>query len=372
MPLYFAQGISQALFDICVNGAIIKLWSGKSKSPINGAQAGYGIGALVAVFISRPFVKFNPPLEINQYNNSFANQTSNSSNILLHVPYSVAGLIGVLVSVAFVVAQYFEFKNTKRFNQSRQAKVQSEETVQLNENKIQLVEIGKLKKLSSLVFNDKIYDAQIFKSKLLLTTLSIILAMSIGGFSIVLVNFMLPYITKGPAKLTISSFYKIQMLFWIFNTIGRLIASFVAYKLDTLLFFFLLISCNFICILLYAIPYFNTMPKFYFIIIGPLAAFNAPLIPSIFMVINHMMGHVSSVLIAIFGIGLATGAISAQYFTGFLLDEFKPNLNWLNYTDTNSVYIIPFIILANVSVSFILIISLILVFNNVKSKLLNK
>ena len=100
----------------------------------------------------------------------------------------------------------------------------------------------------------------------------------------------------------------------------------------------------------------------------PLATFNAPVIPSVYMILKYIMGHVSSVLIALFGIGMAVGAISAQYFTGYLLDEFKPNPNWFSYTDATSTYIIPIIILVNVSVSLLILIILIIIFKYLNKK----
>ncbi len=308
-----------------------------------------------------------------QYNQSLKNQQikilqneTMSSDINLQIPYSIAGFIGVVVSIAFVFAQYFESKNTKRFNKYTKNQIENKEAEKLNE--ISIKKIGKSNRLSKLIFNDENYDSKIFKSKILFTILLVILSMSIGGFSIVLVNFMLTYTTNGPAKLPIATYFKIQILFWIFNVVGRLIASVVAYKLDTLLFFFILLISNFICILFYAIPYFNSVKISYFIIMIPLATFNAPVIPSVYMILKYIMGHVSSVLIALFGIGMAVGAISAQYFTGYLLDEFKPNPNWFSYTDATSTYIIPIIILVNVSVSLLILIILIIIFKYLNKK----
>ena len=374
--LYICQGISHALFDICMNGAVLNLWNGISNSPINGVQAGYGIGALIAVFISKPFVKYskNNNRTTNSTNliSALRNETIVPSlpNITLQVPYTVAGFIGILISVAFVIAQYYESKNVKRQNRKSQVSIKIEEIEKLNDNKLEstLEKPEKSNYISNLIFNDKIYDAKVFKSKLLLTTLLIFLAMSIGGFSIILANFMLTYTTKGPAKLSLNSFFLIQMLFWVFNVVGRLLASVVAYKLNTLVYFFVLIILNFTCISLYSIPQLNSTTIFYWLIIIPLSTVNGPIIPSTMMVLKHVMGQVSSVLIAIFGIGLAIGAVSVQYLTSFLLDEFEPNPNWLSYKDATSVYIIPIIILINVSVSFIVLIVLIIVFNSLNKK----
>jgi MFS family permease len=268
-------------------------------------------------------------------------------------------LIGLVVSIAFVFAQYYESKNTKKFIRTIK-KSEIKETEKLNEAKIE--KLGRLNRLSNLIFNDENYDPKVFKSKLATTFLLTILAMGIGGYSILLANFMLTYTTKGPAKLSINTFFYIQMLFWIFTVFGRLLASIIAYKLHTIVYFLTLIMLNMICVVLFSIPFFNSKPIFYWIIIIPLSAFNGPIIPSSLMLIKYFNGHVSSFIIAILGIGMATGAIAAQYLTSFLLDEFKTSPNWFTYTDATSSYIIPIIILINISLSFLILILSIIVF----------
>ena len=66
---------------------------------------------------------------------------------------------------------------------------------------------------------------------------------------------------------------------------------------------------------------------------------------------------------------MAIGAISAQYLTSFLLDEFKPSPNWFSYTDATSSYIIPLIILINISLSFLIFMVAIIVFYCCKAKI---
>ena len=368
-----SQGVSQALFDICVSGAILRLWSGISNSPINGAQAGYGVGALIATFLSKPFVKFNPIIISDKQNSTFVtNQTLmmvESSDITLQIPYSLAAAVGLLLAIAFVFAQYFETINTMKFNKKK-IRDEINEIEDLNANKSEATKKagGILDKFNNLIFNDVHYESNVFKSKSILTLLTVILAMSIGGFSIILVNFMITFTTKGPAKLPLNSYFSIQVLFWIFIVVGRLLASLVAYKLNTLVYFFTLILLNLACIALYAIPYFNSIQKFYLFIIIPLSLFNAPVIPSIFMVLKHIMGKVSSILISLSGIGLAIGAISAQYLTSFILDKFEPKPDWLGYKNATSVYTIPIIVLFNVMVSVLVFFLLVLVYNFYKRK----
>ena len=347
----------------------MRLWSGISNSPLSGAQAGYGVGALLAVFLSKSFVKFNPATMISETNATLANQSTilKSSDITLQIPYSLAGLCAFLIFIAFLFAQYFETKNSNKFN--RDIKGAMEENEGLNIKRLNSNKINRLNKLSFLIFNDSNYTAKVFNAKLLLTVFSFMLAISIGAFSIVFGNFLLTYTTKGPAKLSLQSYFTIQKMFWVFSVTGRLVASIVAFKINTLVYFLLLIFSNLVCIFFYMIPYFNSIPKFYWIIIVPLSTFNGPLIPSAIMVFEYVLQHLSSMFIAVFAIGAAIGAISAQYITSFLLDEFKPDANWFFYNDATSAYIIPTIIFFTISICFLIYLLLLIVFKFLKPRL---
>jgi hypothetical protein len=312
----------------------MRLWHGISNSPIIFVRSGYSLGALMIVFISKSFVKFNPIL-------SSKNETSiiESTDIKLKLPYSIAGIFSIFIGFIFILIQYFEYKENIR------------QQVNLNNKKNINTARSVLDKISFIIFNDNKYKRKKFNSKILLTILLLIVTISIGGFTIVLSNFMISYVTKGPAKLSIEIFFKIQTLFWIFMTVGRLLAAIIAFRLNTLVYVFSLISLNFTFILLYSIPNFNSKQIFYWLITIPLGIVVGPIVPSTVMLTKHVMKNLSSFLISVCGIGGAIGAIMGQFITGYLLDEFKPKSDWLQYTDATSAYIIPFVALIGVTIA---------------------
>ena len=60
MLWFLIQGLGTATYDLGGNHVILKLWDGVSSSPINALHAGFGVGALIALEIAKPVIKFQP------------------------------------------------------------------------------------------------------------------------------------------------------------------------------------------------------------------------------------------------------------------------------------------------------------------------
>ena len=332
----------------------MRVWDGISNSPILFARAGYSLGALSAIFISKSFVKFNPLLiDRNQTIVTDNSSIIESDDIKIKIPYSIVGMISLVVGFTFVASQYFDSKH----------KIHLKHKNSLREHKSSRFKVytSVLDRISFLVFNDKSYEKRVFRSKIILAFLLLVVTISIGGFTVILSNFMMTYQTKGPAKLAVKTFFQIQIVYWIFMTVGRLLAGNFAFKLNTLVYVFFLISINFVCILIYSIPQFNLIPKFYWFISVPLAIVVGPVVPCTIMLGKHVMKQLSPFLISVYSIGVAIGSILGQLMTGFLLDELKPKPNWLIYNDATSVYVIPFLVLFSVTICLTFYIILIIV-----------
>lgn len=121
-----AQGFAQAVYDLVGNEMILNLWSGISTSPINAMHAGYGIGAILAVQISKSYIVFsvydsflaaaktNTSTSVGRRETSTtiaANETSTSwEKIDLTVPYRFSGIVAMLLALLFLIAQVYENK----------------------------------------------------------------------------------------------------------------------------------------------------------------------------------------------------------------------------------------------------------------------
>jgi fucose permease len=107
---------------------ILSLWSGISHSPINLVHAGYGVGAILAVQLAKPFIKFDPmdkykKMETNNIEMLRTNETTmktstldltisstlqHSNNIDIRIPYWVSALVALAISLLFLLTQFKE------------------------------------------------------------------------------------------------------------------------------------------------------------------------------------------------------------------------------------------------------------------------
>lgn len=353
--LAFLQGAAQASLDVCVNGEALRLWSGISNSPISIILAGYGIGALVVVFIAKPFVKFNPILNAISDNNNITNTSSiKQSDIKLHIPFTIAGLFGLLIVCGFMISFYYTTKLNKANDTQLESKKPQENSEMIanddDDNHLN-VKLTKTAKFFMIIFDENSSNNKERAAKVIKSLLLFILCVCVGGYTIVLSAFRLTYLTTGPGRIPMNKYFIIEMLYWLFFVIGRLVTTIVAFKMNSLIFFTILILLNLLASFLYALPLLNVIQVFYWFIIAILAFLNGPLIPTCIMVAKHIMVKINSVLLALFALAMSIGAIFYQYLTGYLLDKFKPDEYWFGYIEPTSVYIIPIILFSSIALS---------------------
>jgi FHS family Na+ dependent glucose MFS transporter 1 len=354
MGLFLLQGVGHAIYDVCGNQIIFRLWSGISESPVNAMHAGYGIGAMITVQLLKPFLKFNPKEDedrmVYNYTNNMTstvfvgeneiaslNNTDQitSSDIKLQIPYSVAGLVGVFTMCVFIVAQFFEIKHLKKSKVEKRA-----EEIPFKEKN----EKNKKITIPERIFGRKIENRKNFVIISIELGIVFLLFMAVSAYNLVLTSYMLTYATKGPAKFIRDQFLTIQTFFWIMFIIGRFSAALFGFKLNSFYFFTALININTILVFIFNTK-LNMIQNFYWFIILALGLSNGPLIPCCFAVAKHVFVKTNSFLISFLCIGLGVGGLLANYTTGVLLDKFQPSDSWLGYKDANSSYIIPLILL---------------------------
>jgi len=333
MSMYFVHGLAQAIYDVGGNFIILGLWNGISNSPVNAMHGGYGIGAILSVQLLKPFIKFsaskNPALNLTM--NATDNETASvltSEDIALQIPYSVAGLFGCVVLVGFLVAQYFETKHRKHVKQVQEDNQQSVPLKTLDEAEVHRKAPSFIEKL---LFGDTNYDGKTFALMCVQIVLFMILFAFVSGFNNVLTGYNLTFLTRGPAKFSTESFMTLQTMYWAFFICGRFLTAYLAYKINALLFYTLLILLNFILLIFYCIPFFNTNQWFYWISNCFLGLLTGPLIPCSFMIAKHVLINVNAFLVSMFVVGLSIGGIASQYITGIFL-------TWEEY---NPVYYLP-------------------------------
>lgn len=346
--IYFLfQGFAQAVYDLGGNHIILNLWSGINTSPINAMHAGYGIGAIVATQLSKPFIKFDP-YKINQTQSMNNTLWDSMDSVHLKWPYWISSLVALTISILFLYAQIAENKNRLKLENNRKKLVLLNEdldmdtfsigtSTSLTNNKFSLY----LKRL--FVGQEKLqYLSKKQYSRMMLQIfLFFIVFLFNQGYFTILSRFMITYLTMGPAKLDVKIFIIVQTLFWAFFIIGRFMAAYLAFKIDTILFFILILFLNLIINFLFLIPIFTKFSLFFWIFIPMLGLCSGPMTPTGIMLAKQLL-DINSFVLSLFIVGLASGGIVFQQVTGFFLDHFNPNKqNWLGFSNANSSYIIP-------------------------------
>ncbi len=352
--LFFINGCGAAIFEVGSSQMMLRLWHGISSSPISSTYGSYGIGAIIAAQLAKPFIKFNP---IENVENKTANVTENStilpSDIQLQIPYGCGTILAAIVTVGLFISQYYELIELKKFKEYRQKMkliVSTEETsVKPIKNTTDAIYCMRVQKMffQNVVYKNKAVFIMFFQILLLC-----IIFMSVYAF-LILNNFLLTFFTKGPAKLEIGLYINIYSLFWFFFIFGRLLSVFVAFKMNAFLFYGLIVVSSFVSVGLFILPFFNSKTIPIYFILATIGLVNGPLQPSGFMIATALLGNVKSIVIALFCTSFNLGAIFSQISAGYIFDNFKPDPDWFLYTDATSVYILPFLLFFYVALNLV-------------------
>ena len=381
------------ILKVCGAESTFRLWHGISNSPISAVYSGYGIGSCLGVAFIMRFIKFNPITRLkvlselnsttddyekvyeknkpvfsqikrdDKTNITFYANEITSDEIKLVVPYSTAGCFGLFVAIGFICLHYIEKKAhivLKKPNDAESDLIKNKIPETLIADDQQNKSLNYLNKLlfGTIFISKKVFYIKVFQL-ILLTLLSVILC------SFVSINsaYMLSYTTRGPAKFSIESFFVLQILFWIFYLISRLITSFVAYRFNNAIFFLALLILNLSLSILYAIPYLNSIQKYCWLLITLLAFSTGPILPSCFMIAKYIFLNISAIILSIISIGMSIGFITSQYMTGYLLDQLKLDSNWFGYTDATSFYIIPYILVSYIFIALPIYLAILCIHN---------
>jgi hypothetical protein len=195
--------------------------------------------------------------------------------------------------------------------------------------------------LRTLFFGDRL-----FATKWLLvyfyiqTALLIIVFIFNQGFFTVFTRFLLTYLVLGPAKFDIESFSTINTLFWAFFIVSRFIAAYVAFRMDSLKFFFYVLLINMLFSASLMIPFLTNYRIFFWIVISALGFTTGPMTPTGFMIAKHIL-DINSFVLSLLIVGLAFGSIMFQQLTAGFLDYFTPMDGWMGFSQPHPSYVIP-------------------------------
>ncbi len=194
-------------------------------------HAGYGIGAIIAVQLLKPFIRFDPS-KMNRIDENRLNQTldiSNQSNLIpaesavtaddikLDIPYSAVCLFGMIILICFLIAQYFEIKNETKIQKLKEEQVLTLKTSSRNMD----FSVKKFPFLQKLLFKDIEYRGNsiyVAFAQILLIFLMLVMVMACWNIN---TTFMLTFLTQGPAKFTVDGFIRVQSTIWVFLSLDE-------------------------------------------------------------------------------------------------------------------------------------------------------
>ena len=365
--LFILQGMFCASHDIGGNHIILSLWSGISNSPINAMHAGYGIGMIVAIQLAKPFIKFNPMDEkiLNNKNNSneildnSSDLTTNltisksivtSDMIDLNLPYFLCASVGIILCVLFLIAQIFERKNTNYFNKTYGVQLDL-----LNEkSKKEVEDVPKNSFFENLLFGNASYKGKAKAYMLVQILFIFLIQFSIQGHFTIVSKFMLPYLTQGPGKFSLNDYSNISSLFWACFVASRFIAAFIAFKIDSITFVYILFFANLLVSAIFLVPFITAYKLVFWIGMGLMGLATGPCTPSTFMVAKNLLKNYNSFVLSFFAVGMGLGTMFFQTIVGKLLDEIKPREYFLGFVNFEAAYIVSYAFFTPCFVSFLL------------------
>lgn len=365
MSYFFVQGISAGCYDIAGNKIILGLWKGLSNAPINAQHAGYGLGAIIAVQIAKPFIRFNP-LEMQIENSSnftsiLTNDSSkleyiNSSDSSIEIPYYITAGVGFLVAFLFVIAQIFEQRNTKKFDFLSDNTNNNNVDMNLLDNKdnfnSERETNTKLNFFIKIFFDDKHYQGSSLAYMVIQLILNLFILFFIQGYQIILSTFMITYLTRGPVKFSVRDYSIIQTLFWSLYVLSRFISAFAAYKMNPIKFVLALLGLNLITNTFFIFPFFASNYLFYWFSISLIGLLSGPCNPSSLMAGKLFLNDYNSFILSLLISSSGLGSIFFQKVIGDLLDSVEPKKDFLGYDHFEAPYLISHILFISSLVCF--------------------
>jgi FHS family Na+ dependent glucose MFS transporter 1 len=360
------QGLGNALYDVGGNQIILKLWKGISDSPVNAMHAGYGVGALLVVQLVKPFIQFDPQnYEANNASSNsidLFNSTVNSTSTLdfkLRIPFWISALMGLLISVTFVISQFCEIINKRKYQQRNRfvkiTLIKSPEASETQKNPSRSF-------FKRTLLGEKYHGTAATIYMVCQIFLIAMVMFYLNGYIVIVSKYLLTYITLGPAKLTVETYANIQTLYWTTFIFGRFAAAFIAYKLNPLVFVFSILFLNVVASACLVVPYFSQYEAFYWAVMAVSGLTSGPCIPSMYMAAKHVLRDYNSVVISIFSIGLGAGPLVFNQIAGYVLDKLPKMDHFLGYENFNSKYFIAHLIFIPSFLAFVTLLIIILVY----------
>ncbi|XP_013418265.1 sodium-dependent glucose transporter 1A-like [Lingula anatina] len=311
--VFFLQGFAEGIINAGGNTAIFKLWGERSASPMHSLHFGYGVGAILAPQLIRPFLIPITRNVTSGYLETYGN-LSNQSDIgdreiegdssipSADSPIEVAHFIGA--GIALVMALTFLFFYLRPPPAGFKLKNPVKNAYR------------SLCSPASCGQGSAVYG-------LTMLILLFVFFMDVAGGERVWGKFVFSFATQGTLRFTIDDGTFLNSLYWAFFTAGRGLGSVVAHWVPVRYMIVAEIAViNVTGIVLSSAGY--RISEVLWACNCVLGLFHAPLFPG-GMAWANLYLEMTSVATAVLLIGSATGGFVYQWITGALFDVYGPD-----------------------------------------------
>ncbi|CAF1039835.1 unnamed protein product [Rotaria sordida] len=318
--LFFIQGAAQGLTDLGGTNILLTMWGAHAAAPLNTAHLGYGIGAVIANLLVRPFLS-QRSLSKDTTNNTKLNETFESvhsiptKNSSIVVPYSITAVLCLLIAVGHL---FFYIREQK--SQRERLEIQQVDYTAVSTNPLNTTHT--IDKDKSSPYSPRTCGRGFFQYGLILSIIFVIYTFFIGGNDQTFSKFFFSYVKQDKLNISTQGASWATILYWLSYSIGRLIAAIISVFLSVDICLNI-VWCGGFCLALAWLIFvwvIGLTSTSLFILGSATGLVFSPIFPLSFGYFNQKL-NVVPMLLALLLCGSAVGTITLQKIAGFVMDR---------------------------------------------------
>ena len=300
-------------FNITGNNILcLRLWGKSAAAPVHALHFGFGIGALIAPQLARPFISHHQnPMTSNSSASNSSNITNEEyeglrSNVI--IPYTISALLTAFFFLAFVV--FYIFDRHLESRSGEQKKIDLSHDAKIPTKKSQTYSIFSP---ASCTNGDTVFGILFF-------TLVFLFYMNVVGGERAFGKFLFSYAVSDIHNFSTDKATVLNTVFWTCFTSGRGVAILAARWISPRLLLCVEISANLACgIVLLAAGHQSSLLLWIFT--GLFGFFLSPVFPAGLSWINQHV-KMTGVAVGFVFTGSAIGGMVYQWLTGYLFEYY--------------------------------------------------
>ena len=284
------------------------MWGRKAAAPVHALHFGFGLGAVLAPQIARPFISsksHSSEILSNTTTNASLTEDIDKAENPIHIPYMISAVYTFTFSVTFLIYFILERKHKNIITLLRKEKRPDPPSWKT------LLNPG------SCAGGDTFFSIRFF-------ILIFIFYFNIVGGERAYGKFIFSYAREGKPGFSVGEATTLNSVFWICFTVGRGVATIMARWCPLHILLFIELGLNILCSICLAIWGYS-IHLILWIFSGVLGFVLSPVFPACLAWANLYV-VMKGLAVAIVFIGSATGGMVYQWLTGYLFEYHGPEM----------------------------------------------